>query len=142
MYIDTVQIDINLTTQRLCEIGQIIKDGIKESFDIDLSFNYESTYGYLFIHSTMLADTSFTFYFMSEWTYNYFSLSDRNNLETSDDTMKIYSFNYDTDNSYHPLPDFDLSHAYLHCDLISSAYGFLCKIVDSGSSNKCANLKV
>jgi hypothetical protein len=36
---DATQININITTQRLSNIGQIITDWIKESFDIDLSFD-------------------------------------------------------------------------------------------------------
>jgi hypothetical protein len=60
-YIDATQIDINLTVQRMSDIGQIITDRIKESFDIDLSFNYENTYGYLFISGTMDANTSLRF---------------------------------------------------------------------------------
>jgi hypothetical protein len=127
-YIDTTQIDINLTTQKLSDIGQAITDRIKESFDIDLSFDYMNMYGYLFISGIMPdANTSLIFYFTNEWTCNYFSLPDDDNIDINHDTVKLFGFNNDTNNWYQPLSDFDLSHVYLNWDLVST--GYVCEIV-------------
>jgi hypothetical protein len=39
MYINVIQVNINLSTQKMSDIGHIIIDRIKDYFDVDLSFN-------------------------------------------------------------------------------------------------------
>jgi hypothetical protein len=79
------------------EIGQTIVDLIQnwESIrsDIDMSFDYDDIFGYLYIHATMLADARFTFYLICYWANDSFSISDRNIIDSSHDIIKSYSFN-------------------------------------------------
>jgi hypothetical protein len=96
------------------DIGQIIVDQIKKyaSSDAQLGFYYENAFGYLYIHDTLSADISFTFYLLNECANDYLSLPDGNKSDYNHNTIKIPSFN--DDNSYHPLPEGDLSYVYLH----------------------------
>jgi hypothetical protein len=61
--INSIHIDINSTTHKMSDIGQIIADQIKRyaSSDIRLGFYYENAFGYLYIHDTMSADISLHF---------------------------------------------------------------------------------
>jgi hypothetical protein len=115
-YIYNIQIDLNLRTQKTPDIVQIIVNRIKSweysPSDIDASFDYEDTYGYLNIHSTMPAGTSFPFYLMSDWTNDYFSLPDDIIIDSISDTIEVYSFK--GKNYYSRLHELDLYHRYFH----------------------------
>jgi hypothetical protein len=74
-----------------------------------------------------LANTSLTFYFTNDWTYNYFSLPDGDNNDINHDTVKLFGFNNEMNNWYQPLSDFILSHVYLNTDLSNT--GYVCEIV-------------
>jgi hypothetical protein len=76
--------------------------------DIDVSFDYEDTYGYIYIHATMPADISFTFYMMVDSSNDYFRQPDGGTIDTNHESVKVYSFN--DQNYYHILPELDLSH--------------------------------
>jgi hypothetical protein len=56
----------------MSEIGKKIVDRIKSwKYDpsyFDTRFDSEDTYGYIYIHVTMSADISFTFYLIGDWT--------------------------------------------------------------------------
>jgi hypothetical protein len=68
MQINITHIDVNLTTHKMSDIGQIFVDQIKKyaSSDIQLGFYYDNTSGYLYIHGTMSADINLTFYLLNE----------------------------------------------------------------------------
>jgi hypothetical protein len=78
----------------------------------------------------MLVDTSFSFYLMNSWTNYYFCFHDNYNIDPNHQTLKIYSVNDHTNNYYYHLPEFDLYHVYLYCDLCSATNGFICEIMD------------
>jgi hypothetical protein len=77
----------------------------------------------------MAVDSSFTFYLRNEWNNDYFCLHDGNKIEATHDTLKIYSFNSDSDKWYHPLPEFDLFHVYLSWNRSSTANGFVWEMI-------------
>jgi hypothetical protein len=52
-------------------------------------------YGYLFIHHTIPADKSFTFYLMNNWINDYFSLPHENNIDINHNSVKVDLFNSD-----------------------------------------------
>jgi hypothetical protein len=56
--------------------GRFIVDWIKEHFDVELSFDYERIDEYFHFHATIPANTNFTFFVMSNWKSDYFSLLD------------------------------------------------------------------
>jgi hypothetical protein len=79
------------------DIGHTIVDRNKrlEYFpsDNDMSFDYEDTYGYLYIHVTNPVDTNFPFHLIGSWTNYYFSLPDGNTIDSNYHSVKVYSFN-------------------------------------------------
>jgi hypothetical protein len=66
----------------------------------------------------MSSDTSFTFYLVSDWTNDCFSIPVDNTIDTNHNTVNVYAFN--GENYYHMLPELDRPHVYLHWDLSSS----------------------
>jgi hypothetical protein len=78
-YYSSIDVNVNLTTQKISDWGKLIVEVIKSlefvSIDIQVSFDYENIYGYLFISGIVSADTSFTFSLANEWTIDYFSFS-------------------------------------------------------------------
>jgi hypothetical protein len=90
-----IHADLNLITQKISHLGQIIVDRIKSGeyipSDIDMSFDYEDTYGYLYIHATMSDDTNCAFYLISDWTNDSFSLPYANTADSNRDNVKVYS---------------------------------------------------
>jgi hypothetical protein len=83
-YIYNIQIDLNLRTQKMSEIGQIIGNWIKSweyvPSDVDVIFDCRNEYGYIYIHVTMPANNNFIFYLIDDWTNDYVSLSDGDTL--------------------------------------------------------------
>jgi hypothetical protein len=96
-YIYSIQIGINLRKHKMFKIGQTIIDRIKNweyvPNNVDANFDDGVIYGYLYIPTTMPADTSITFYLMTYWTNDYFSLPDDDTIDSNDDFVNVYSGN-------------------------------------------------
>jgi hypothetical protein len=84
MNIDSTVININLTAQKMSDIGQIIVDWIKEN-----------VYGYLLIYSTMPTDTKLIFYLTNDGNWWFFNLPDDDTIKVTHDTISTHSFNND-----------------------------------------------
>jgi hypothetical protein len=97
-----IPIYINVARHRMSDLCQVIADPIKGSqyvpSDIDSTFDYMDEYGDFYIHATMTIVYYFTLYLMSERKSIYFILSDDNTIDSDRDSIKVYSFNSDTNN--------------------------------------------
>jgi hypothetical protein len=65
-----------------------------------LFFNCLDEYEYPDIHVTISSDLIFSFYLIDNWTNDYFSLSDDDKIDSSHQTVKVFSLNSDQNNFY------------------------------------------
>jgi hypothetical protein len=68
----------------------------------------------------MSAKTQLVFLMNDEWTRDYFSLYYWYILDPDHNSVTFHDCNDETGKLYHQLPEVDVSHVYLHCDLSRS----------------------